>query len=312
MRRKPGSRLREIFTGWTGLDWFWLTLLVAGAIGAGVLDTRGTPRVASEATAPAIVPIVWEARPPARSEGPAEPALAGATDANHGNKAAHTVAASIRTAAQSHTGRSPVPEPPRPATPTRALSQLAMANPARSEGPAGPALSGATAADAANSEAARTGAASVPTAPQFQTGRPPLPERSPPSDPIRALPQVAMANPAASSAVPEDRVEEDRTNSAALAVGRERVVIHYLAGSPAADAVAKRLSKRLGVPAEMREEQTAPQSALILYGSSDDHSAAREAGKILGEMDYAWKIQTDPNHTGASSQRVITIWLPNR
>jgi len=121
-----------------------------------------------------------------------------------------------------------------------------------------------------------------------------------------------MGVPAAGSAVPESRAEEDLTNSGAHPVGRERVVIHYLAGSPVADAAAKRLSTRLGVHAEMHEEATVPQSALVRYVSSDDHSAAREAGKILGEMDYAWKIETDPNRPGDSSQGVIKIWLPNR
>jgi len=107
-------------------------------------------------------------------------------------------------------------------------------------------------------------------------------------------------------------VEEDLTNSGAHPVGRERVVIHYLVGSPVADAAAKRLSTRLGVHAEMREEATVPRSALVRYDSSDDHSAAREAGKILGEMDYAWKIQPAPNHPGTSSQGVVEIWLPNQ
>jgi hypothetical protein len=121
-----------------------------------------------------------------------------------------------------------------------------------------------------------------------------------------------MGNPAASSAAHESRVEKDLPNSGAHPVGRERVEIHYLAGSPVADAAAKRLSTRLGMQAEMREEATVPQSALVRYDSSDDHSAAREAGKIVGEMDYAWKIETAPNRPGASSQRVIKIWLPNQ
>jgi len=120
-----------------------------------------------------------------------------------------------------------------------------------------------------------------------------------------------MGNPDASSAVAEG-VGEDLTNSGAHPVGRERVVIHYLVGSPIADAAAKRLSTRLGVHAEMREEATVPQSALVRYASSDDHSAAREAGKILGEMAYAWKIETAPSRSGDSSQGVIKIWLPDR
>ena len=256
MGQKPGSRLRETFANWTGLDWFWLTLLVAGTIGAWVLNTPGSPDVASagppqpsvqRTSAPVIVPIVWEPRPPARSEAPAKPAITGATAANRGNSEdPHIGAASIPTAPPSHTRSSPVPRPPLPA------------------------------------------------------------------GPIRALPQLAMGNPAASSATHESRVEEDQPKSGAHPVGRERVVIHYLAGSPVADAAAKRLSTRLGVQAEMREEATVPRSALVRYDSSDDHSAAREAGKILGEMDYAWKIETAPNRPGDSSQGVIKIWLPNQ
>jgi len=89
-------------------------------------------------------------------------------------------------------------------------------------------------------------------------------------------------------------------------------VIYYLTGSPVANAAAKRLSTRLGVHAEMHEEATAPRSALVRYDSIDGHSTAREVGKILGEMDYAWKIQTAPNHPGTSSQGVVEIWLPNQ
>jgi len=256
MRHKPGSRLREIFSGWTGLDWLWLTLLIAGTIGVGLLDTRGLPDVASadpqqpsvqRTSAPAIVPIVWEARPHVRSEAPARPAMAGATAASPGNSEdPHTGAAAIPTASPPHTGSSPVQEP------------------------------------------------------------------RPPAGPVRALRQVAMGNPAASSAVAESGVGEDVTNSGAHPVGRERVVIHYLVGSRVADAAAKRLRTRLGGRAEMREEATVPQSALVRYASSDDHSAAREAGKILGEMDYPWKIETTPNRPGDSSQGVIKIWLPDR
>ena len=256
MGHKPGSRLREIFAAWTGLDWIWLTLLLAGTTGAWVLGTPGPPDVASAGpaqpsvqpmSAPAIVPIVWEPRPPARSETPARPAIADAGAANPGDSEdPHIRAISIPKAPQPHIGSSPVPKAPMPA------------------------------------------------------------------GPIRALAQVAMGNPAASSAEAESRAGEDPENSGAHPVNRARVVIHYLAGSPVADAAAKRLSTRLGVQAEMREEATVPQSALVRYVSSDDHSAAREAGKILGEMDYAWKIETAPNRPGDSSQGVIKIWLPNR
>ena len=254
MGRKRRSPLREIFAGWTGLDWSWLTLLIVGAIGVGVLDGRDPPNVASAAPSPpsvqrtaalAIIPIVWEPRPPTRSKAPA-----------------------------------------------------------------GPVLAGETAADAGNSEDPLTGAVSIPAAPQSHTGSSPVAPL--PEGPIHTLPHAATGNPAASSAVPENRGAEAPTNSGAHPVGQERVVIHYLAGSPGADAAAKLLSTRLGVHAEMREEATVPPSALIRYVSSEDHSTARKAGKILGEMDYAWRIETAPDGPGDSPQGVIKIWLPNR
>jgi hypothetical protein len=90
------------------------------------------------------------------------------------------------------------------------------------------------------------------------------------------------------------------------------VVIHYLQGSLAAVAAAEQLSTRLGVQADIRAAATVPRSALVRYVSSDDHSAARQAGKILGEMDYTWKIEIAPHRPDAASQGVIEIWLPNR
>ena len=256
MGRERRSQLREIFTGWTGLDWTWLTLLVAGTIGVAVLDRRDPPNLASAApappsvqrtSAPAIVPIVWETSPPARSNAPA-----------------------------------------------------------------GPVLTGEAAANAGNSEAPVTGAVSIPTAPQSQTGSSPAAEPPLPGGPIRALPHATTGNPAASSAVLESRVAEAPTNSGAHPVGQERVVIHYLAGSPGADAAAKLLSTRLGVHADMHEEAAVPPSALVRYVSSEDHSAARKAGKILGEMNYSWKIEAASDGRGDASQGVIKIWLPNR
>lgn len=187
--------------------------------------------------------------------------------------------------------------------------------PAPSAVPARPvngALGGATAAAPGNSEDPQSRSASIPTAPQSPRASSAVPEPPPPAGPTDALPQVAMDDPATGLALPESRRAEDLTNTRALPVGPKHVTIHYPTGSAVADAVAKRLSTRLGVQAEMREEATVPRSALVRYVSRDDHSAAREAGKILGEMGYHWKIEIAPKHPDASSQGIIEIWLPNR
>ncbi len=339
MGHKPGLRLREILSGWTGLVGFWLTLLLASTTGAGVLHTLGPPHVASAGPArpsvrqsptPAIVP---HPAPAVQSVAPARPgdeALTGSTAATPRNSEDPP---RIPTATQSHTGSSPVPEPPPPRY-TLGPPDVASAGapwpsarstpgavvpdptpPAQSAAPARPihgALADATAANPEKPDESHTWTASIPTAPQSHTGSSPLPEPPLPAGPIGALPQETMGNPAASSALSESRAEEDLTDSGAHPVGPERVVIHYLVSSPGVDAAAKRLSKRLGVQAQMRKEATVPRSAVVRYVSSDDHSAAREAGKILGKMDYAWKIESGRAGPGASSQGVIEIWLPNR
>ena len=197
------------------------------------------------------------------------------------------------------------PQPPVPQTPAPAIVPDPTTPGAQSGAPAiDEARAGATAANQGNSKDPQTATASLPTAPQPHTASSPIPESPLSAGPIGALPQVAIGNPAASSAVPESRAEEDRTNAGGIQpVGRKRVAIHYLVGSSVSDAAAKRLSTRLGVQPEMREVATVPRSALVRYASSDDHATAREAGKVLGEMGYAWKIEIAPNRPDASSLR---------
>ena len=166
---------------------------------------------------------------------------------------------------------------------------------------------GATAAaKPANAEDLQAAMASLPTAPQPHQGGSPAPLLV--DSLIGAPSQVAMAF----SLVPKSHVEEDSTNSGSRPVDRTHMTLHYVVDSPIVDAAAKRLSAQLGVEAEMRADATASRAAVIRYASGDDHAAAREAGKLLGEMGYSWKIEMAPNHPDAASQRAIEIWLPNR
>lgn len=107
--------------------------------------------------------------------------------------------------------------------------------------------------------------------------------------------------------------EADSTHPATPPPDETHFTLHYVAESPILDATAKRLSAQLGLEADRHAEATAPRSALVRYASADNHAAAREAGKILGEMGYSWKIEPATNRSSSTSpQRGLEIWLPNR
>jgi hypothetical protein len=93
------------------------------------------------------------------------------------------------------------------------------------------------------------------------------------------------------------------------------LTIHYSAKSISsgteASRIAARLAPRFGM-VETGEEAEVPETAIVRFFFSEDHSTARAVASILGELGYAWRIENSSSQLRRSGARVIEVWLPMR
>jgi hypothetical protein len=89
--------------------------------------------------------------------------------------------------------------------------------------------------------------------------------------------------------------------------------IHFVANSSLAEAQARQLLARFGPRfdhTEMHSETDMPSTAIIRYFSASDHSAARDVGRHVGEMGYAWHIESLSTSRSTSPQDLVEVWIP--
>jgi hypothetical protein len=91
--------------------------------------------------------------------------------------------------------------------------------------------------------------------------------------------------------------------------------IHFPAGSASAEADAKQLAARLGQSFEVKaagSDSEVLRTAIIRYSDETGHAAARDVGKILGEMRYSWRIERRSTDNPIPPQGSVEIWMPTR
>ena len=101
--------------------------------------------------------------------------------------------------------------------------------------------------------------------------------------------------------------------SAAVAAG-PRVVIHYLAGSPAAAAGAERIAPALSPQfgaIEARVVPDVPRILTIRYFYDEDRRAARTVGKSLPSGFGRWRLQNYSGFRPRPRPGTLEIWLPD-
>jgi hypothetical protein len=90
------------------------------------------------------------------------------------------------------------------------------------------------------------------------------------------------------------------------------LAIHYSAKSVSSGPEAIRVAARLGPGFDTTEtelETEVPQTAIIRFFSSEDHSTARAVASMLGELGYAWRIENFSTRRPSGARR-IEVWLP--
>jgi hypothetical protein len=123
----------------------------------------------------------------------------------------------------------------------------------------------------------------------------------------------------ASETIARDRVAAKASLLGPRNIGAQRIAslslsIHFAANQPLAEAETRRLTARLGARfdhADMHSETDMPSTAIIRYFSAPDHSAAREVGRLLGEMGYPWHIESPLTDRPTSSPGSVEVWIPN-
>jgi hypothetical protein len=119
---------------------------------------------------------------------------------------------------------------------------------------------------------------------------------------IARVPAIDKASPLSSTTIGAQRI-------ASLGLS-----IHVPAHSPLAKAETSWLRARLGARfdyVKIHGETDMPSTAIIRYFSVPDHLAAREVGRLLGEMGYPWHIENPLTGRPASSPRDGEVWIPN-
>ena len=91
------------------------------------------------------------------------------------------------------------------------------------------------------------------------------------------------------------------------------LAIHYSAKSVSSGSEAIRVAARLGPGFDTTKtelETEVPQTAIIRFFFSEDHSTAQAVASMLGELGYAWRIENFSTQRRPSGARTIEVWLP--
>jgi hypothetical protein len=129
------------------------------------------------------------------------------------------------------------------------------------------------------------------------------------ASPRAAPPPASLRPPAAPPASPPPPV--------ASANAAPRIVIHYRAGSPAAQDAARSAAEALrgddtGGPLPRLELQpvgAVPAQRVVRYFHSEDAAAA---ARLAGRLGRGWSIQDFRQYEPSPSSQTIEVWLPDR
>lgn len=123
---------------------------------------------------------------------------------------------------------------------------------------------------------------------------------------------LASLKPAQPSDTPAERPDND-ARGRTHAIAGSRIAVHYLVRSPLAEAQAKELAKQLAADFDHSDavaEGNVPPTAVIGYAGEGGHSAARELGRSLSRMGYAWHIERLTGHQSLNEPATVEAWLP--
>ena len=140
----------------------------------------------------------------------------------------------------------------------------------------------------------------------------PEPVPTPPPAPAPAARQPAPAAPAAATTPPAAAPAADARTSVA-AIAAPRLVIHFRAGSAAAEEAAQAIAASLRDggfgSVELRGVAGVPSQRVVRYFSSE---AAGPAARLAGRLGRGWSIQDFRGYDPSPSNLLLEVWLPDR